>query len=154
MKRDEITIVANAPVETVREWLVAHVTRDWFHDGYYGRVEKNTFTIMYHTYSSFRGAHATFYGKLETQDGKTAVSCVYRLRTLEVIGLVIMALYVILFIGLAHATWVSLLVLVPFAIYLLIEYLTFRAMSTKSRQKVRELLTQLEEDFAVQREEV
>lgn len=153
MKKDEITIVVDAPAETVREWLTAHMTRDWFHDGYYGRVEKNTFTIMYHTYSPFQGIPATFYGKLETQDGKTAVSCAYRLRTLVVIELIVMALYAILFVGSTHAIWASLLILVLFALYLLLQHLIFRTMSTKSRKKVQELLAQLQKEFAVQFEE-
>lgn len=154
MKIDEITIVVNAPVEAVREWLTAHMTRDWFHDGYYGRVENDTFTIAYHAYSFFSGATATFYGNLETQDGKTTVSCACWLRSLVVIETIVMVLFALIVVGSTHAIWEGLLVLVFCALCLLLQHLIFRIMSMKSRQKVRELLTQLEEEFAVQREEV
>lgn len=145
MKKDEITIVVNAPVERVREWLAAHMSQDWYKDGYYGRVGESTFQATYHTFSA---VPVLFSGRLEKREEKTVVSGEFRYRRLVLISLAVLVCFLLVVVvsgGLILGLLVLLLSGFPICQWIL--YRIERRASRRSRQKIQELLTQLKEAF-------
>ncbi|MGM9670115.1 MAG: hypothetical protein ACI3XD_00870 [Oscillospiraceae bacterium] len=146
MKKDEITIVVDAPAETVREWLTAHMTRDWFHDGFRGRIKGDAVSICY-SEAIHGDGYRTFYGKIAERDGKTVISGEIQIsrwlfRRWGIPSLFLIVVYLIIFWD--SLIWPMFLLLGFYAIGVLIDFRLTRALTRGREQKILDFLTQME----------